>query len=494
MYTTLAFLVLSTAAWTASASANPGDGHRGHGLPSPVTDADFRHDGAPPAAEVRLGRLLYFDKLISGNRNISCATCHHPSLATGDGLALPLGEGARGLGPDRRAGRTTTDAVHGRVPRNSPPLYNLGAREYTRMFDDGRVEADPAGHYAGGFLTPARWKLPGGLESALAAQAMFPVTAPTEMAGQAGENDVAEARRLGNVAGQDGVWELLAGRLAAVPEYVELFREAFPDEVRGPGDITFVLAANAIAAFEAVAFRADQSPFDRFLRGEAVLGEAASRGMRLFYGRAGCADCHSGKFQTDHEFHAIAMPQVGPGKGDGSDAAYWRATGLEAFVEDFGRGRVTARVEDRYAFRTPSLRNVAETGPWGHDGAYTSLEAVVRHHLDPVGSLERYRAPEDLLVPLDTILETTVSSWSRLGQEPLSSRRLAGFLERDAFVQTEDVLREKIAAANELAPRPLADTEVADLIAFLRSLTDAASLDLSHLVPGRVPSGLPVAD
>ena len=74
---------------------------------------------------------------------------------------------------------------------------------------------------------------------------------------------------------------------------------------------------------------------------------AARRGMELFYGKAKCATCHSGVLQTDQEFHAIAMPQVGPGKGHG-DSGH----------EDFGRGAVTGDVADRYRFRTPSLRNV----------------------------------------------------------------------------------------------------------------------------------------
>ena len=88
--------------------------------------------------------------------------------------------------------------------------------------------------------------------------------------------------------------------------------------------------------------------------------------MRLFYGKADCASCHSGAFQTDHDFHAIAMPQLGPGKGDGFRGR-----------EDFGRERVTGDPTDRFRFRTPTLRNVALTGPWGHTGAYATLEAVV---------------------------------------------------------------------------------------------------------------------
>jgi len=291
-----------------------------------------------------------------------------------------------------------------------------------------------------------------------------------------------------------GVWDLLARRLGEIPEYVDRFRDAYPEEIRDSGDITFVHAANAIAAFETVAFRADQSRFDRFLRGDrSALSETERRGMELFYGEAGCASCHSGPLQTDHEFHAIAMPQIGPGKADGRDGDYWRESGQQAFVEDFGRGRVTMRPEDNYKFRTPSLRNVELSGPWGHAGAYLTLEDVVRHHLDPERSLERYEVPRDALPDLGVVLETTAEG-AKLAHEPLPPHRLTGFLMRDDFVQRNPALRGRIAAANELEPKTLGDSEIRDLVAFLGSLTDPSSRDLSRLVPERVPSGLPVED
>ena len=104
------------------------------GLPSPVSDADYFGGEFTSDARVKLGNLLFFDKLLSGNRNISCATCHHPKFATADGVALPLGEGPTGLGPDRQIGTSEDALVHERVPRNSPALFNLGATEFTRLF------------------------------------------------------------------------------------------------------------------------------------------------------------------------------------------------------------------------------------------------------------------------------------------------------------------------------------------------------------------------
>ncbi len=405
-----------------------------------------------------LGRLLFFDKILSGNMNISCATCHHPMAFTGDGLALPVGEGGMGLGITRNTG-VGPDAIHERVPRNAPHLFNLGAQQFTTMFHDGRLRVDPT--QPSGFLNPAGDDLPQGLDHVLAAQAMFPVTSAAEMAGQYGENPIADATHVGNLAGPGGVWERLADRIR--PIYADLFIEAF-DEIDTPEQITYVHAANAIGAFEAAQWRADDSPFDRWLDGDRqAMSPQQKRGMMLFYGRARCSDCHAGRFQTDHDFHAIAMPQIGPGKGD-------NLPGYTDGREDFGRGRETGDPADMFRFRTPTLRNVALTGPWGHSGAYDTLEGVVRHHLDPERALETYDASQALLPSrpdLDAI---------------------------DFACHNDPVRRAAIAAACDLEPIRISTREFEDLIAFLHALTDRDSLDLRRDAPASVPSGLPIFD
>jgi cytochrome c peroxidase len=422
-------------------------------LPRAASDSDYYENGQPDAKKVELGKLLFFDKILSGNQNISCATCHHPLADTGDGLSLPAGEGARGLGVTRDTG-FGLDAIPERVPRNAPPLFNIGAKEFKRMFHDGRVEVDP--DHPKGFNTPAGDDLPDGLENVLAAQAMFPVTSSTEMAGQEGENDIAAAATAGDLV---SIWTLLAQRLRSVSEYVEMFIAAYGD-VSSAEDISYVHAADAIAAFEATAWRSDNSPFDRFLRGDQnAMSRNAKKGMRLFYGKADCAACHSGTFQTDQQFHAIAMPQIGPGKGDGFDGH-----------EDFGRERVTGAPSDRFRFRTPSLRNVALTGSWGHAGPYNSLEGIVRHHLDTVGALYNY----------DT------------SQAVLPSRPDLDAL--DFIVQNDTDRLDAIATANEFDPIALKDKEISFLIDFLEALTDPAMLDLRGDVPPELPSGSPLYD
>jgi cytochrome c peroxidase len=181
--------------------------------------------------------------------------------------------------------------------------------------------------------------------------------------------------------------------------------------------------------------------------------------MSLFYGKAGCAACHTGAFLTDHDFHAIAMPQIGPGKGDGPSR-----------LEDFGHERVTGLQEDRFRFRTPSLRNVALTGPWGHDGAYNTLRAIIEHNIDPIEALLYYDTSQAVLPP----------------REDLDAL--------DFVVQNDPTLTAAIALANEIPPKNLTPDEVDHLIAFLHALTDPASLDLRKDVPLEVPSGLPVAE
>ncbi|MFT5470784.1 MAG: cytochrome c peroxidase [Verrucomicrobiales bacterium] len=423
-------------------------------FPAPINDSDFHHNGRPPFEKVLLGRLLFFDNILSGNRNISCATCHHPRTATSDALSLGIGEGGEGIGLQRSLGYGS-DAVEERIPRNSPALFNLGAREYTVLFHDGRVAKNRS--EASGFKSPAGSQLPKGLENALAAQAMFPVTSAAEMAGQKGENPIANAAAAEKFAGQGGVWDLLADRIREIPEYAERFHDAFPTEIRSGSDIRFVHVANAIAAYETVAFRADESPFDEYLRGRDSLSAAEIRGMDLFFGRANCASCHSGDFLTDHEFHAIGMPQIGPGKGDGYGGH-----------DDFGRENASKSASDRYKFRTPALRNVALTGPWGHSGAFTTLEEVVDHHADPGQSLRAFN-PNSMVLPSRSDLDAL----DLLAFKNSSSRN---------SLETHNVLPRKI----------LTKAEIRDLVAFLEALTDRYSIDLRAEIPERVPSGLPV--
>jgi len=421
----------------------------------------------PSQLKVELGRNLMFDKVLSGNRNISCGTCHHSLAATGDGLSLPVGEGGSGLGITRTTGGGDERIVE-RVPRNAPPVFNLGDSFFHTLFHDGRVTRIEGSGYPSECVTPAGMMLPDNLENVLACQAMFPVTSATEMAGQPGENNIADAAAIPN--NFEVIWELLAQRLRMIPEYVEMFKAAF-ETVNFASDITYAHAANAIAAFEGGQWRCDDSPFDRFLRGNShAMSKSAVNGMKLFYGDDGagrsCADCHSGLYQTDQAFHAIAMPQIGAGRGSNGDS---RSQGRE----DFGREQVTGLETDILKFRTPSLRNISITAPYGHSGPYKSLRAVVEHHLDPVASLYAYNQKRQAVLPTHPDLDA----------------------ENYAAMDDPEIV-DFIAQHNELPAMGYSNDEVDSIIEFLHALTDPSCLDLrsDFDVANGVPSGLPIFD
>jgi cytochrome c peroxidase len=416
-------------------------------LPRAVTDEDYAPIQVEQAA---LGQLLFYDPILSGNRNIACATCHHPAFATADGVSLALGEGAVGLGPKRRV-----DPAHPpqkRIPRNAPALFNLGAHEFTVLFHDGRLEADPAS--PNGIRTPMDQDMVQGFDSILSAQTMFPVLSRDEMAGDFNENEIGRAVRQGVITGDGGAWDLIAQRVAGIPAYATAFQQAYP-HIATPQDIAFTDISNAIATFMAFEWRSDTAPFDQFLRGAATPDDRTQRGMTLFYGPANCATCHSGLFQTDHQFHAMAVPQIGPGK----------AATFETHKRDDGRFRVTGDPKDRYAFRTPSLRNVALTGPYGHAGAHADLRDFVVDHLDPSAALMRFDPAAVSLPEFDT----------------------------DDFAVLQDpTQRSAIAQAVTQPPVTLTDTQVDEIMAFLNALTDPAAINGRLGVPTQVPSGLPV--
>ncbi len=404
---------------------------------------------APDPAKAALGQMLFFDKELSGNRDVSCATCHQPALGTGDELPLAVGTGGHGMAPDRIRG-----AMRMMAPRNATEIYNRGAPEWRTMFWDGRLRTAEDGS----FIHPVEFDtpLPSGLDSILAAQAMFPVTSRAEMRGDPQDFDVyGMSNEVGSTGEYDleAVWRALMGRLTAIPEYVELFAAAYPDvptEALG-----FQHAANALAAFQVDAFTLLNSPWDRYLAGDdAALTDEAKQGALLFYGQAGCAQCHSGNLLTDQQFHNIVVPQFGPGKGR-----------KNAYI-DLGHARETGNPEDRFAFRTPPLRNVTRTGPWMHNGAYASLEQAVRHHLSAVEWCEQYDYEQ---LPADI---------------------------RSDLLVKPDAMSEMIERIDPLAAEApaLTDAEIAQIMAFLEALTDPAAADLSHVIPETVPSGLPVSD
>ncbi|MEL6344696.1 MAG: cytochrome c peroxidase [Myxococcota bacterium] len=422
-----------------------------NGVPDPVIDrlrdrledADITAVPTAPAFEqalVDLGQALAFDKILSGNQDISCMTCHHPTLASADERSLPIGVGGEGLGMDREH---PDDA---RIPRNSPALFNL--HDIDQMFWDGRVALDPRGR----LMTPAGADITADMRATLAptgvvgAQAMFPVTSREEMRGEMGENELAA------ISDDDfsGIWEGLMERLGDIPEYVALFEEAYPGE--DFEDMTFAHAGNAIGAFVITAFESSDSPLDAFLEGnDNALTAEQIAGGEAFLGPGRCAVCHNGPNLTDQRFHNTGMPQIGPGVGDGGNGN-----------DDFGREAVSNNPNDRYAFRTTPLRNVALTAPYGHAGQFVDLGDFTAHYDNPRQAFRTYDERQ-----LEEVL------WGTQVDN-----------ENDVF----DNLSPLMNGINLNGP------QIEQIVAFMEAMTDPRAMDMDDLVPARVPSGLPVAD
>ena len=395
----------------------------------------------PPAPRVRpalakLGQALAFDKILSGNHDVSCMTCHLPAFATGDGKSLSVGAGGVGLGPTREPSNGAF------IPRNAPPLFNLFAMQH--LFWDGRVERDAQGIVhtpAGNQVTPEMQRV---FEfGAISAQPMFPVTNHFEMRGPAGTNELAA------IPDDDltGIWSGLMKRLGAVPEYRALFEAAYPGTRFQ--DMTFAHASNAIAGFLIDQYTFANSPWDRFLAGnDGALTSKQLAGAQTFL-TLKCSICHNGSTFSDDQFHDVAVAQIGPGEGNGA-----------SLRDDFGRMNVTGNPADKYLFRTTPLRNVELTGPYGHDGSVTSLRAFVEHYSESDLKLLAY----DPSV-LEPALRTTLLS------------------NASAILAQRDPLLTGVVLTPSL---------VDQLMDYMGALTDDAARNLSRTVPVRVPSRLPI--
>ncbi len=404
-----------------------------------LTGDPAKNLATPPAALVELGRNLAFDKIMGGEMNMACVTCHFPSESAGDGMRLSRGVGARGVGP-ARARSSTSGPV---IPRNAPPIWNSGL--FNVQFWDGRVSMVNPNDPSQGCATPDGVHTD--VTNAIAAQAMFPETSVAEMRGTAFPGQTTFQVR-----------ESLAARIREIPEYVALFTNAY-----GDGAVTPARIAIAIGAYEAHLLVVD-TPWFSYVRGvvtrdrhadKRVISDSAKRGALLFYGKARCGTCHSGDMGTDGGFHNVGVPQFGPGKGDGEV--------VNGGTDDFGRARVTNDPADRYKFRTPTMVNVALHGPFGHDGAYLSLRDFVAHFNDVHKALRTYDNDHDTLEP-----------------------ELVATLRDVAPID---------ATLDPLVDTPLGfgHEEIDDIVAFLEAQTDpSAPTKFVAEIPTRVPSGLPV--
>lgn len=388
---------------------------------------------AKPRDLVMLGARLFFEKKLSGNQNISCATCHAPIFASADGLPLGIGQGASGFDETRAQNGAPL------LPRHSPHLINLGQSDQLTMFWDGRVSFDPKSKT---FTTPeaslngARpllQKVTAVMTHASSAQALFPMLSPEEMLGESGDNEIA------SLSDPALIWQALLERLiygAQASAYQSLFLRAFP-KVSSIGELNIGHVGEALAAFERHGFVAIDTPWDRYLRGDlAALSESEKRGALIFNEKARCVQCHNGPHLSNFEFRNIATPPIGPGN--------------DSEGQDFGRSLVSGTEADRYRFKVPPLRAVALTAPYMHNGAFSTLEEVVDHYNHVRHSFMHY--------------ETTLVM-SRYGK--VYDQEITRVFVRDRVIEMFNNLDE-----NVWPPLFLSEEERSDLLNFLKvSLT-----------------------
>lgn len=407
---------------------------------------------APPVvsdARFAAGVSLFTSTRLSATGKVACVSCHannnagveSPVTIGGTPLARALHVGLRGGDADDPA---NTTSIH----RNAPDLVNrlLGAPQF--MFHDGRVAVDGKG----GFITPVGDKLPPGLENLLAAQALMPLLTRDEMLGYApgsnggrSENPTAGLVADPVEANPQPVWNAVMQRVLADPALAAGLAEAFPEVA--PANLGIQHVANALASFQTRRWNAGGSVygFHGWLRDRErwpMVGNEV-RGALVFFDKGRCAQCHNGPKLTDSRFHNLAVPQIGPGFGSGAG---------EVPPSDKGRHEVTRQTADLYAFLTPSLWEVRTTAPYFHNGVYDSLEKAVRHHLDAAGHARAFRCGSD--APL---LQAGVRVACRDSQNaPALYAAMVGQL-----------------APALASPPSLSDAEVADLLAFLKKVTNS---------------------
>ncbi|WP_461117033.1 cytochrome-c peroxidase [Spirosoma jeollabukense] len=274
-------------------------------------------------AQVALGKALFWDPILSGSKDVACATCHHPNNAYTDGLDLSLGENAVGYGSARHF-LLPNDVSF--TKRNSQTILNTA---YNGMDANGLFNPTTA---------PMFWD---SRTASLELQANGPLTTFEEMRGHA-YTDIL-------------TMDSLVARLSTIADYQSLFQQAFGTQQ----SITTTNIGKALAAFERT-LTATDSPFDRYQKGDKTAMTALQiQGLQTFTNE-GCTTCHSGTMFSDYQAHVLSVP-------DNAKLA----------ASDGGAGGT-------YAFRTPSLRNVSLTAPYMHSGVFQTLDQVVAFY-DRIG-------------------------------------------------------------------------------------------------------------
>ena len=306
------------------------------------TEVPAPADNPSSPEKVALGRLLFFDPILSGPKDVACATCHHPEFGFAESLEISIGVNGRGTGSNRDFS-TPGDIPF--VKRNSQTILNAAFNGLTLT---GSADASNA---------PMFWDIRAkGLEN----QSLEPIKSFEEMRGH----------RYVKEAAVDSV----VNRLKKIAEYRRLFQEAFSTS----DAINSQNLARAIATYERTLVGGN-SRFDQYMRGDrSALSINEIDGMQVFL-KSGCAKCHNGPMLSDYKVHALGVPDNE--KLTQSDAG----------------------VDNQYKFRTPSLRNLRFTAPYMHSGKLKTLEQVLEFYEDLAG--DKIRNPLVGKPQIDPIIE-----------------------------------------------------------------------------------------
>lgn len=318
-------------------------------LPKTVIDPK---DNIASTEKIELGRLLFYDPILSGDKDVACATCHHPDNGYAEYRDLSIGVNGTGLGFSRTFKQPNTIPF---VKRNAHTILNTA---FNGIKTKGTYNPDQA---------PMFWDL---RVSSLEKQAIEPILAFEEMRG----THFSEAEIL----------DVVVSRLKRIPAYVTLFDAVFEESE----SITEDNIGKAIAAFERTLVTTE-TRFDQYMRGDKKAISISEREGFLLFKKVGCGNCHNGPMFSDYLPHVIGVPTN------------------EKLVE-FDKG-----IEDEYAFRTASLRNLRFTAPYMHNGRFNSLREVLEFYEDISNGKNRHVALEN--AQLDTLIHQIDMSVKEIG-------------------------------------------------------------------------------
>lgn len=307
-------------------------------LPLTVT-----HPADNPTSEekVQLGRFLFYDPILSGNKDVACATCHQPEFNYAEFMETSIGVNGVGNGTKRQF-----------LDPNDIPFVKRNSQSVLNTAFNGITNHDP--YHAEG--APMFWD---SRAKSLEGQALLPIKTLEEMRGHG--------------VSEEGILDEVLIRIRKIPEYNQLFAAAFAEE---ENPVTEKNLGKALASYERTLI-ANNSRFDQYMRGDSnALSLSEKDGMNLFL-KTGCAKCHSGPMFSDFKLHTLGVP------------------------DSKNRTETDAGIHNDYAFRTPTLRNLRYTAPYMHSGKFATLDQVLQFYEDIAGG--KIPNPNVKLAQVDTL-------------------------------------------------------------------------------------------